>query len=272
MEPKFVKDDEFEEKLASLLREGGVLNTAGANTKEANYVLTKLLRDNAYLKDELHSCRKRLQRLETAWKHGNVSEKAARGRKGGGSGAPSKGKANSVGKGKTRENSNSKSVRFESASENSSTVNKSNNSNKSNKSKKKGTTTRIKLWKALPEDKKKDLRKEENLAYKKVPSEKWQSMTTDQRTVISTERKLRIQKFQEKCTAIALSMAEKKAKDRESRKAEEVGKLMEDGKAKQGGPGTSGRPPPSGKYTTQTGGPGSGRGMNSPPNKTSGSK
>ena len=91
------------------------------------------------LKEELHSCKKRLQRLETDRKHGNAPEKTARGR----SRSvflelPSRKNVNSFGKGKARDSSNSKSVRFEGASENSSAVSKSNNSIRSNKSKKKG--------------------------------------------------------------------------------------------------------------------------------------
>ena len=44
MEPKFAKDENFEEKLATLLREGGTLKIEQANPQELNYVFMKLLK------------------------------------------------------------------------------------------------------------------------------------------------------------------------------------------------------------------------------------
>ena len=75
-------------------------------------------------------------------------------------------------------------------------------------------------------------------------------MSAADKTVASKERKLKIQKFQEKCTAIALQMAEKKAKEKESRKEEELGRQMEKKDCVVSRPPTT----PSRTYTTQAGG------------------
>jgi len=117
----------------------------------------------------------------------------------------------------------------------------------------------------LPPDQKRILRKEEDDAYKKIPKVKWQELPAIQKSIVAKERKLKIQKFQERVTAIALRMAEIKAKEKETRKAEAAGKQMsESGLGEKGRIGTAQDKPPTPKYTSQIGGMGGGGGGNSP--------
>jgi len=242
METEKAKDNEYEEKLVKLLLDKGDFSQAVMN--EVGILLRKILLDNASLREDLNSCKKRLQRLEIARKQGKASNKSADNRSRSNSVPPAKKNASSDKKGGKKSALKTSSVKFQSASDNSSVGGKSVNSNlKSNKSNKSnpknGSTTRIKVWKLLPPNDKKRLRKEEDEAYKKLPKDKWQLLTAIERTVVGKERKIRIQKFQERVTAIALQMAEQKAKEKQSRKAEEKKEMAVEKLGEPGQVGTS---------------------------------
>jgi len=261
MEIKFEKDVNYDIEMETRLAAGDQVSLKTAN--EMTYVVNLLLRKVKDLEQENTIFRKRLQHLEVDRKRRNGKE-GPRGRDRSVSRPESKGKRNSdKGKGgkRSKSNNSSKSVRFGDSSKNSkngdnkSLVSKSEKSKDSNKGKsKKETSTKIRVWKLLPEARKKKLRLEENVAFKKVPNEQWLAMTPLQRTIESKARKLRIQQFQEGVTAIALKMAQERAAEKLAREGEKA-LLKEENKMKdESGKGTptspnknpSGKPPASG--------------------------
>jgi len=172
---------------------------------------------------ELNILKKRLQRLEIENKRlRKVSVSVG---KGGGASAGARGKSGGQGKrvssqgkagGRTLSSnsrtsapvrSKEKSVQF--ASDSGKTGRRS------------GSTTRIKIWKVIKPDEKKALRKEESLAYKKVPQKEWAAMNPLQRTVAAKERKLRIQQFQERITAKARNLAQERLSQKDLAQSEE---------------------------------------------------
>jgi len=218
---------DYEKVLAASLRDARTLSDA--NTVDLGELILVLARENRKFRDdllrtkeELNSCKKRLQRLEIAKKQGKASVKPPNGRGRSPSASSLRKSGRSVGRSRKDSKSNARSVRFDSE-ESKRSVSNSVNSKKNKPNN--GSTTRIKLWKLLLPEKRKELRKEEDLAYKKVPLDKWNKMSNIERTVASKDRKILIQRFQERLTTIAKGMAEKKAKDKANREAE---KMVED--------------------------------------------
>jgi len=251
MEPKSVKevrDVDYELEVESKLASGQ--EVTARNEKELHYLISFLLRRDYAREKEFKVLRKRLQHLETE-RSRNGDKGGRRTQKSGTSRPSSRGREFSDGSRKKSNapksdasRRNSKAVRFgdrsKASNDNKSQISKNSKSNKSRN----GQTTRIRVWKLLPEDEKKRLRKEEDLAYRKVPLEKWQAMAPIEKTIVSKERKQRIQQFQEKVTAIAIKMAEKKAAEKMNLKAELAGKLMEEGKGNVSPPKNLSQKPP----------------------------
>lgn len=226
MEAKYVKDVEYELELEDKLSTGRMV--VQRSQEEGIYLQNYLLRELKALKVENANLRKRLQRLETERKR--VAKEGRRTQKTATQPGNSRGRKNSDGSRSGRSASNSKSVRFRDSSrtsnDNKSQISKTSKSNKSRN----GQTTRVKVWKLLSESDKKRLRQEEKKAFARIPIEKWKALSAPERTVVAKERKLKIQQFQQRVTAIALEIANEQAERQMNVEAERAGKQMEEGK------------------------------------------
>jgi hypothetical protein len=72
------------------------------------------------------------------------------------------------------------------------------------------------LFKNLPPEEKKRVRKEEDNAYRKVPLEEWNKMSEHQQTQATKERRIRILNFQRNLTEMALRMGSKIEEEKDS--------------------------------------------------------
>jgi hypothetical protein len=212
---KFERDIDYDLELEEKLTKGYLVT--GLRNEEIIYVLNVLMMKVKDLEGERTILRKRLQHLEVDRKRKGAKE-VSRGRQASNPRSNSRGNKKSD-KGKDKEESKSNSVpsvRFRDSKSKPNGDNKSlvSKNSKSNKNSKNGQTTKIRVWKLLPEVEKKKLRRKEDIAFKKVSSEAWKAMTPLERTLVSKERKLRIQQFQEEVTTIAIKMAAQKASDK----------------------------------------------------------